>query len=127
MLPGTPSRVDPGRRPVLIHALRPPLSLLAHDLRCPAEWSAEQSLVRCSAMQTKNWMSQKKGIVPTVTKSPPAAAGSHVKRRVWEPELRSAEDAVTLKELLHFELNSYGEVRGHRLAVQLRRFILPVA
>lgn len=44
-----------------------------------------------------------------------------------EPELRSAEDAVTLKELLHFELNSYGEVRGHRLAVQLRRFILPVA
>lgn len=114
MLPGTPSRVDPGRRPVLIHALRPPLSFLGHDLHCPAEWSAEQFSVCGPMIQTEI------GIAPTVT-IPIAKFG------VWAPELRSAADAVTLKELLHFELNGYGEVRGHRLAVQLRGFILPVA
>ena len=34
---------------------------------------------------------------------------------------------MALKKLLHFELDRNGEVRGHRLAVQLRRIIPPVA
>lgn len=34
---------------------------------------------------------------------------------------------MALKKLLHFELDRYGEVRGHRVAVQLRRIIPPVA